>query len=148
MTKNIPLIFSISRLDVWPVGDFAVRAGVPDLFGFDHMPSSKELEEIAEPWRPYRSVAAWYIWRSRGFVPQSGMNDGTPAVAGENLADGLAGRGTVSDPGGRPAAVRWWVADRWLGSLISHIPVHCRGSSCRGFSAAWTGWSGCEFPSD
>ena len=78
-TVDMLLIFSISRLDVWPTGDFAVRAGVRDLFGLKEMPSTKELEAIAEPWRPYRSVAAWYIWRGRGFVPQSGVDDGTSA---------------------------------------------------------------------
>ena len=73
-TVDMLLIFSISRLDVWPVGDFAIRAGVRDLFGLKEVPGPKELETMAEPWRPYRSVAAWYIWRSRGFVPQSGVD--------------------------------------------------------------------------
>jgi DNA-3-methyladenine glycosylase II len=72
-TVDMLLIFSLARTDVWPVGDFAVRAGVRDLFGFDQMPGPKEMEAVAEPWRPYRSVAAWYLWRSRGFVPQSGL---------------------------------------------------------------------------
>jgi DNA-3-methyladenine glycosylase II len=74
-TVDMLLIFALARLDVWPVGDFAVRAGVRDLFGLGDMPGPKELEGIAAPWRPYRSVAAWYLWRSRGFVPQSGLND-------------------------------------------------------------------------
>jgi hypothetical protein len=69
------LIFALARLDVWPVGDFAVRAGVRDLFGLADLPKPTEMERVAEPWRPYRSVAAWYLWRSRGFVPQSGLDD-------------------------------------------------------------------------
>ena len=72
-TVDMLLIFALARLDVWPVGDFAVRAGVRDLFGLADLPKPAEMERVAEPWRPYRSVAAWYLWRGRGFVPQSGM---------------------------------------------------------------------------
>ena len=39
------------------------------------LPTVVELEEIAEPWRPYRSIATWYMWRSRGPVPQSGNDE-------------------------------------------------------------------------
>jgi DNA-3-methyladenine glycosylase II len=74
-TVDMLLIFSIAHLDVWPVGDFAVRAGVRDLYGLPETPAPKQLQEIAEPWRPYRSVAAWYVWRSRGFVPHSKMDE-------------------------------------------------------------------------
>jgi DNA-3-methyladenine glycosylase II len=87
-TVDMLLIFSVSRLDVWPVGDFAIRAGIRDLFGLKGMPGTKELEAIAEPWRPYRSVAAWYIWRSRGFVPQSGVDDGTSAQDTQTMERG------------------------------------------------------------
>lgn len=74
-TVDMLLIFALARLDVWPVGDFAVRAGVRDLFGLADLPKPAEMERVAEPWRPYRSVAAWYLWRGRGFVPQSGMDE-------------------------------------------------------------------------
>jgi DNA-3-methyladenine glycosylase II len=74
-TVDMLMIFSLARLDVWPVGDFAVRAGVRDVLRLPDVPGPKELVRLAEPWRPYRSVAAWYLWRSRGFVPQSGMDD-------------------------------------------------------------------------
>jgi DNA-3-methyladenine glycosylase II len=81
MGVNMLMIFSLARLDVWPVGDFAVRAGVRDVLRLPDVPGPKELERLAEPWRPYRSVAAWYLWRSRGFVPQSGMDDSSEPEA-------------------------------------------------------------------
>jgi DNA-3-methyladenine glycosylase II len=71
-TVEMFLIFGLGRLDVLPVGDFGLRAGVRDVYGLDELPSVAELRERAEPWRPYRTVATWYFWRSRGFVPQSG----------------------------------------------------------------------------
>jgi 3-methyladenine DNA glycosylase/8-oxoguanine DNA glycosylase len=40
-----------------------VRKGAAVLYGLDDLPKPKELETIAEPWRPYRSVASWYLWR-------------------------------------------------------------------------------------
>lgn len=67
------LMFAISRLDVLPVGDLGLRAGVKKLYGLAELPTAKELEAMAEPWRPYRSVATWYFWRAAGPVPQSGQ---------------------------------------------------------------------------
>jgi 3-methyladenine DNA glycosylase/8-oxoguanine DNA glycosylase len=40
-------------------------------YGLEEIPDRARLEELALPWRPYRSVATWYFWRSFGFVPQS-----------------------------------------------------------------------------
>lgn len=60
------LIFGVCRLDVLPVGDLGFRAGVRDVFGLAELPGPAELAALAEPWRPYRSVATWYLWRSRG----------------------------------------------------------------------------------
>jgi DNA-3-methyladenine glycosylase II len=71
-TADMYLIFGLGRLDILPVGDFGLRAGVKDLFELEELPGPKVVRELAEPWRPYRSVATWYVWRSRGFVPQSG----------------------------------------------------------------------------
>jgi DNA-3-methyladenine glycosylase II len=70
-TAEMFLIFSLGRLDVLPVDDFGLRAGVRDLYALEELPGKAALREVAEPWRPYRSVATWYLWRSRGFVPQS-----------------------------------------------------------------------------
>jgi DNA-3-methyladenine glycosylase II len=65
------LMFSLGRMDILPVGDFGLRAGVKKLYELAEMPTPAVLEEIAELWQPYRSVATWYIWRSLGAVPQS-----------------------------------------------------------------------------
>ena len=71
-TAEMFLIFSLGRLDVLPVDDFGLRAGVRDVYGLPELPGRAELRERAEVWRPYRSIATWYFWRSRGFVPKSG----------------------------------------------------------------------------
>jgi DNA-3-methyladenine glycosylase II len=73
-TAQMFLIFSLGRLDVLPVDDLGLRAGVQDCYGLPELPDKAGLTELAEPWRPYRSIATWYFWRSRGFVPQSGNN--------------------------------------------------------------------------
>jgi DNA-3-methyladenine glycosylase II len=70
-TVEMFLIFGLGRLDVLPVGDLGVRAGARDLYGLEKLPTAAELSALAEPWRPYRTVASWYLWRSRGAVPQS-----------------------------------------------------------------------------
>lgn len=66
------LMFGISRPDVLPVGDYGLRVAVKREFELPELPTPAELTEISEPWRPYRSVATWYFWRSLGPVPQSG----------------------------------------------------------------------------
>jgi DNA-3-methyladenine glycosylase II len=71
-TVDMFLMFSLGRPDVLPVGDFGLRAAVRNEFGLKELPKPPELETIGEPWRPYRSIATWYLWRSLGFVPQSG----------------------------------------------------------------------------
>jgi DNA-3-methyladenine glycosylase II len=57
------LMFQLRRLDVWPVGDFGVRSGY-GLAWKVAMPSARELEPLGEPFRPYRTVLAWYCWRA------------------------------------------------------------------------------------
>jgi DNA-3-methyladenine glycosylase II len=70
-TAEMFLIFSLGRLDVLPVDDFGLRAGVRDVYQLPELPSKAALRERGESWRPYRSIATWYFWRSRGWVPQS-----------------------------------------------------------------------------
>ncbi len=72
-TAEMFLIFSLGRLDVLPVDDFGLRAGVHREYGLESLPGKAQLVELGEPWRPFRSVATWYFWRSLGFVPQSGL---------------------------------------------------------------------------
>jgi DNA-3-methyladenine glycosylase II len=70
-TAEMFLIFSLGRLDVLPVADFGLRAGVKRQYALDELPGKARLIELGEPWRPYRSIATWYFWRSFGNVPQS-----------------------------------------------------------------------------
>lgn len=70
-TAQMFLIFSLGRPDVLPVDDLGLRAGVQQVYGMAALPEREALTKLAEPWRPFRSVATWYFWRSRGFVPQS-----------------------------------------------------------------------------
>ena len=58
-TAHMFLMFQLGRLDVWPTGDFGVRAGYARLYGLDEMPTPKELAAEGERFRPYRSLVAW-----------------------------------------------------------------------------------------
>jgi DNA-3-methyladenine glycosylase II len=62
-TAHMFLIFRLRRLDVWPVGDFGVRQGYGLAWNVP-MPTARELEPLGEPYRPYRTVVAWYCWRA------------------------------------------------------------------------------------
>lgn len=70
-TAEMYLIFGLGRTDVLPVGDLGLRDGVRVLYELDALPNKALLTELGEPWRPYRSIATWYFWRSRGAVPKS-----------------------------------------------------------------------------
>src|SRR5579863_9081071 len=62
-TAEMFLMFQLRRLDVWPTGDLGVRRGYGLAWKIP-MPSAKELDPLGDPYRPYRSVAAWYCWRA------------------------------------------------------------------------------------
>jgi DNA-3-methyladenine glycosylase II len=62
-TADMFLMFQLRRLDVWPTGDFGVRRGY-GLAWQVPMPSERELRPLGDPYRPYRSIAAWYCWRA------------------------------------------------------------------------------------
>lgn len=61
-TAEMYLIFVLERTDVFPLGDLAIRRGIEQLYGDGGEMTRAEMREIAEPWRPYRSVATRYIW--------------------------------------------------------------------------------------
>ena len=63
-TAQMFLMSTLSRLDVWPVGDYGVRAGFAKAWGLGEVPTPKELEVLGEPFRPYRSLVSWYCWRA------------------------------------------------------------------------------------
>jgi DNA-3-methyladenine glycosylase II len=62
-TAQMFLMSTLNRLDVWPVGDYGVRAGFAKAWSLDAIPDPKGLEAMGEPFRPYRSLVAWYCWR-------------------------------------------------------------------------------------
>jgi DNA-3-methyladenine glycosylase II len=63
-TAEMFLIFSLGRPDVLPVGDLGLKKGIQRLYSMPDLPEKEKIEEIAEKWRPYRTVATWYIWKS------------------------------------------------------------------------------------
>lgn len=63
-TAQMFLMFSLGRPDVLPCDDLGVRQAIRKLYGLAAMPTRAESERIAQPWRPYASVASWYCWRS------------------------------------------------------------------------------------
>jgi DNA-3-methyladenine glycosylase II len=65
-TVHMFLMFCMARLDVLPVGDLGIRNGVTLLYGFDAPASPDDIRTVAEKnnWRPYESVASWYVWQS------------------------------------------------------------------------------------
>ena len=62
-SAEIFLIFQLRRLDVWPTGDLAVRRGYGLAWGIP-TPTPKQLDLLGEPYRPYRTVLAWYTWQA------------------------------------------------------------------------------------
>jgi len=62
-TAEMFLFFQLRRLDVWPVGDLGVRRGY-GLAWKVPTPTARQLQPLGDPFRPYRSVAAWYCWRA------------------------------------------------------------------------------------
>lgn len=63
-TVEMLLIFQLGRPDVLPVGDYGVRNGFRIAYGLRSMPTPKNVLEYGERWRPYRTVASWYLWRA------------------------------------------------------------------------------------
>jgi len=62
-TAQMFLMFALHRRDVWPAGDYGVRVGYSLAFGYSDIVSAKELEGMADAYRPWRSLVAWYCWR-------------------------------------------------------------------------------------
>jgi DNA-3-methyladenine glycosylase II len=58
------LIFRLHRPDIWPIGDLAIVKALQRYHGFRKVPKVKKLEKMGDAWRPYRSLAAWYLWAS------------------------------------------------------------------------------------
>jgi DNA-3-methyladenine glycosylase II len=63
------LMFHLQRPDVLAVGDLGIRKAIMAAYGLAELPGPAEMERIAEPWRPYRTVACEFLWRSLGATP-------------------------------------------------------------------------------
>jgi DNA-3-methyladenine glycosylase II len=63
-TVHMFLIFALRRLDVLPTGDLGIRAAVKKAYGMNDLPKPAEIETLAAAWKPYCTVASWYLWRS------------------------------------------------------------------------------------
>jgi len=63
-TVHMFLIFALRRLDVLPTGDLGIRNAIRKAYNMTEMPKPAEVEALAVRWRPYCTVASWYLWRS------------------------------------------------------------------------------------
>ena len=68
-TAHMFLIFHLERPDVLPVGDLGIRNAIAAAYGLDEPPTPAEVERIAAPWRPHRSLASLYLWESLANTP-------------------------------------------------------------------------------
>ena len=81
-TAEMFLMFRLHRPDILPVGDLGIVKAVQRAYRLRTAPGPERLVKIGEPWRPYRSVACWYLWRSLGNAP-----DAEPRTRSRGLSD-------------------------------------------------------------
>ncbi len=63
-TSHMFLIFTLKRQNILPTGDFGIRMAMKKHYHKRKLPNPVQMEKIARPWEPYRSIACWYLWRS------------------------------------------------------------------------------------
>jgi DNA-3-methyladenine glycosylase II len=63
-TAHMFLIFTLKRQNILPTGDFGIRMAMKKHYHKRKLPNPVQMEKIARPWEPYRSIACWYLWRS------------------------------------------------------------------------------------
>ncbi|MCY4158393.1 MAG: DNA-3-methyladenine glycosylase 2 family protein [Bacteroidetes bacterium] len=63
-TAQMVLIFNLGRPDVWPITDLGIRRGYKIVYGLEELPKPSELKNLGDHWKPFRSVASWYLWRA------------------------------------------------------------------------------------
>ncbi len=80
-TVEMLLIFRLGRPDVFPVDDYGVRKGFAKMRKLAELPKPKELMPLGERWRPYRSVASWYLWRAADMKDLPMAGEAKTAVA-------------------------------------------------------------------
>lgn len=62
-TAQMFLMFSLGRLDIFPHDDLGIRSSMRELYRLDELPTKAQCLELAAPWRPYSTIASWYVWR-------------------------------------------------------------------------------------
>tara|TARA_Y100000590_G_scaffold341894_1_gene390217 strand:+ start:1097 stop:1714 length:618 start_codon:yes stop_codon:yes gene_type:complete len=62
-TVDMFLMFALNRPDIMPYSDLGIQKGIKTLFDLDEMPTKNEMETMSEKWKPYRTVACWYLWK-------------------------------------------------------------------------------------
>ncbi len=63
-TAEMFLIFCLGREDIMPVRDLGIRKAMKKLYDLPELPAPSYMLDISTPWRPYRSIASWYLWKS------------------------------------------------------------------------------------
>ena len=63
-TAHMFLMFTLRRPDILPTGDYGIQMAIKKYYRKRKLPKPKDMEKIAKPWSPYRSIACWYLWRS------------------------------------------------------------------------------------
>ncbi len=81
-TAHMFLLFALRRPDVLPVGDLGIRAAMKRAYNLPELPKAGDMERIAANWRPWCSVACWYLWRSLDGIGADGLSEGN---AGEMI---------------------------------------------------------------
>src|SRR5467141_3107771 len=92
-TVEMFLIFRLGRPDVFPIHDLGVKKGWAITYGKKHMPKPKELLAFGERWRPYRTVASWYMWRACQRAGNTAMRKIRPARPRKRRPSKSSGRG-------------------------------------------------------
>ena len=62
-TVDMFLMFTLNRPDIMPYTDLGIQKGFKQIFNMDNLPSKKEMETHSKKWKPYRTLACWYLWR-------------------------------------------------------------------------------------
>ena len=62
-TVDMFLMFTLNRADILPYGDLGIQKGIMKILNKKNLPSKKEMENCSKKWKPYRTIACWYLWR-------------------------------------------------------------------------------------
>ena len=62
-TVDMFLMFTLNRADILPYGDLGIQKGIMKILNTEILPSKKEMENYSKKWKPYRTIACWYLWR-------------------------------------------------------------------------------------